>query len=99
MRRIVVGVDGSPASDEALRWAIAEAKQWEAELHAIHAWDVPPSAYAAPAVIVDVAALEVAAKQVLTDALARTVEGPPFALDEHVVRGDAADVLLREANG
>ncbi|RYV49922.1 universal stress protein [Pengzhenrongella frigida] len=35
VRRIVVGVDGSPASDLALRQAIREAKAWGAELTAV----------------------------------------------------------------
>ena len=33
--RIVVGVDGSPASEVALRYAVAQAKVWEAELVAV----------------------------------------------------------------
>jgi nucleotide-binding universal stress UspA family protein len=97
MRTIVVGVDGSAASDEALRWAIAEAQQWDGRVVAIHAWDVPYSAYSVPGVVIDDDAVEVAAKQLLTDALARAVDGPAFALEEHVVRGRAAEVLLRAA--
>jgi nucleotide-binding universal stress UspA family protein len=36
--RIVVGVDGSPDSHDALRWAVAEARVRGATLHLIHAW-------------------------------------------------------------
>ena len=35
---IVVGVDGSQGSSEALRWAIAEARLRSVPLRAIHAW-------------------------------------------------------------
>ena len=35
---IVVGVDGSPGSSEALRWAIAEARLRSVPMRAIHAW-------------------------------------------------------------
>src|SRR4051812_30271649 len=35
LRRIVVGVDGSPAAEYALRFAIAEAEAWDAELTAV----------------------------------------------------------------
>lgn len=35
LRRIVVGVDGSPAAEYALRFAIAEAEAWGAELTAV----------------------------------------------------------------
>jgi len=39
--RIVVGVDGSDGSMRALRWALAEAARWSAELVVAHAWTTP----------------------------------------------------------
>lgn len=39
--RIVVGVDGSEDSEEALRWAAAEARRRGATLCAVTAWQVP----------------------------------------------------------
>ena len=39
LNRICVGVDGSPASQSALRWAAAEAAAHNAELVVIHAYD------------------------------------------------------------
>jgi nucleotide-binding universal stress UspA family protein len=41
MSRIVVGVDGSDASKDALRWAVDEAKLRGASVDAVHAWQVP----------------------------------------------------------
>jgi nucleotide-binding universal stress UspA family protein len=41
MRRIVVGVDGSPESAAALRWACREARLRGAEVHAVRAWEAP----------------------------------------------------------
>jgi nucleotide-binding universal stress UspA family protein len=41
VRRVVVGVDGSETSREALRWAAGEAASRGAELHVVHAWEVP----------------------------------------------------------
>lgn len=41
MKRIVVGVDGSPESRRALRWAAQEAKLHAAHLSVIHAYTVP----------------------------------------------------------
>lgn len=38
MDKIVVGIDGSPGADQALRWAIDEARQWNAELDVVIAW-------------------------------------------------------------
>lgn len=42
-RVIVVGVDGSAASIEALRWAAGTADATGAELAAVTCWDYPPS--------------------------------------------------------
>ena len=38
MAKIVVGVDGSEPSKDALRWALDEARLRNAELVAVHAW-------------------------------------------------------------
>ena len=40
-KRFVVGFDGSDDSRRALRWAVAEAAMWEAELDVVHAWHLP----------------------------------------------------------
>jgi nucleotide-binding universal stress UspA family protein len=39
--RIVVGIDGSEASQVALRWALDEAARWSSELVVVHAWTTP----------------------------------------------------------
>ena len=39
--RVVVGVDGSPDSAHALRWALGEAKRGAAPLTIVHAWSDP----------------------------------------------------------
>jgi len=41
MKKIVVGLDGSTTSDEALRWAIDEAQRGGAQLVAVHVWSYP----------------------------------------------------------
>lgn len=40
MARIVVGIDGSPGADAAVRWAVAEAQLWAAELELVHGYVV-----------------------------------------------------------
>jgi nucleotide-binding universal stress UspA family protein len=42
IKRIVVGLDGSPQSEAALRWAIEMAKGMEAHVTAVYAIDLPP---------------------------------------------------------
>jgi nucleotide-binding universal stress UspA family protein len=46
--RIVVGVDGSDASRDALAWAARQAKLTGASLQVIMTWHVPTAAYGAP---------------------------------------------------
>ena len=42
--KVVVGVDGSPSSQQALRWAARQARLTGEELHAVSAWDYPVTA-------------------------------------------------------
>jgi nucleotide-binding universal stress UspA family protein len=46
--RIVVGVDGSPHSEAALRWSLAEAQAEGGEVAAVFAWQVPFMSFPAP---------------------------------------------------
>ncbi len=39
--RIVVGIDGSASSKQALRWAVEQAQLTGAEVHAVIAWQLP----------------------------------------------------------
>jgi nucleotide-binding universal stress UspA family protein len=58
MEKIVVGIDGSDASEDALRWAVEDARARGAEVVALHAYEVPvPAPDAAPAPPVDLPAL------------------------------------------
>jgi nucleotide-binding universal stress UspA family protein len=41
MAKIVVGVDGSLGAQEALRWALGEARLRGAAVHVVHAWMLP----------------------------------------------------------
>jgi nucleotide-binding universal stress UspA family protein len=41
MEKIVVGIDGSDASRNALRWAVEDARARGAEVVALHAYEVP----------------------------------------------------------
>jgi nucleotide-binding universal stress UspA family protein len=53
MEKIVVGIDGSDASNDALRWAVEDARARGAEVVALHAYEVQeaaPDAVRAPPV-------------------------------------------------
>jgi nucleotide-binding universal stress UspA family protein len=41
MGKIVVGTDGSPGAQQAVGWALGEARLRKAPLHVVHAWMVP----------------------------------------------------------
>ncbi|AMU66328.1 universal stress protein [Mycobacteroides abscessus] len=91
---VVLGVDGSPASEAAIAIAFDEASQREAPLIAIHAWGV--RSFFGPDVDPD--ALEGEAKEILAERLAGWQERYP---DVHVVRrvvGELPDQHLIEAS-
>lgn len=97
-RRIVVGVDGSPPSLRALRWALEQARLTGAVLEAVACW-VYPTMYG-----VVMAKPESDADQEAGQALARAVaevagDRPPVLVRQSVLLGNAAEELLVRANG
>lgn len=98
-RRIVVGVDGSPSSTAALRWAIRQAKLTGCVVEAVIAWQLPTSYGFAP--IVD-DGLDFAgdAGKVLFEKLNEFAgEDPDVIIRPSVQEGQAAEVLIRAARG
>jgi nucleotide-binding universal stress UspA family protein len=58
MQKIVVGIDGSAPSKDALRWAVEDARARGAEVIALHAYEVPvPAPDASPAPPIDLPGL------------------------------------------
>jgi nucleotide-binding universal stress UspA family protein len=92
---VVVGVDGSRSSKEALAWAAEEARLRGATLRLVHAWHVPATAYMAYAVPLDAAALEKAASELLEE-VARDVLGeqPDVPTVHEVVEGPPVEVIV-----
>jgi nucleotide-binding universal stress UspA family protein len=101
MGTIVVGVDGSPGSREALRFAVEEARLRNATLRAVTAWHVPAIAYSGGfAAAVEPRAYEESAEAVGQEELAALREETVGVEIERVVKeGQAARVLLDEAQG
>jgi nucleotide-binding universal stress UspA family protein len=78
MEKIVVGIDGSDASKDALRWAVEDARARGAEVVALHAYEVPvPAPDVSPAAPVDlpalVAEIHAGALQFVTDVVDEVV--------------------------
>jgi nucleotide-binding universal stress UspA family protein len=98
-KRIVVGVDGSPSSMKALRWAIRQAKLTGAGVEAVTAWSYPSGYGWAPS-SEGAFDFEGDAGKILVEALAE-VSGiaPDVVVEPLVVHGHAADVLVRAAKG
>lgn len=98
--RIVVGIDGSPHSDEALRWAIGAAERMagaaDATVVAVFAWEMPligiPGAF-------DPQEMETEAKAYLNRAVDAVAPDPPVRLERVVAHGDPTESLVEASRG
>ena len=108
--RIVVGVDGSQASKDALSWGLAEARLRGDTVIAIHAWTPPypaatltyPTSAAVPGGIV--APVEEGTAEAMRkgaeELLARTVSeaaADDVTIEQRLVEGPAASALIEAA--
>jgi nucleotide-binding universal stress UspA family protein len=102
--RIVAGVDGSPSSLSALRWAVVQAGLTGASVDAVIAWHYPAAAagggYGMAAGIAGPADFRESAEKIVADAVSR-IPGSPEDVRVHarVAEGNAARVLLDAAGG
>ena len=98
-RRYVVGVDGSAASVEALRWAVDEARaHGGGDIRAVLVWSLPyvglatsmaPEPYALP----ETKLIEQEAQQRLTSSIEAFGDTSPAVLRGEVIEGQPAGVL------
>jgi nucleotide-binding universal stress UspA family protein len=103
---IVVGVDGSPPSLAALRWAAEEARLRSAGLVALHAWTFVPSAPIAEPGMIPMPASDLAgqldaergaAQDEVDAAIAEAFPtGPPVEIERRLVEESAGEALVSE---
>lgn len=105
MGPIVVGVDGSDESKEALAWAAEQARLTGAKLRAVHAWSIPalamPSMSLEPASFPssdDIDAFKESAQRALDEETAAVVpEGSGIDVEKVLVQEFPAQALVRES--
>jgi nucleotide-binding universal stress UspA family protein len=89
--KIVVGVDGSPHGNAALRWAVEHAVALDGAVTAVFAWQIPflgmPGAF-------DRDELEKLAKDFPTQTVSSIVPSPPVPLWTVVGEGDPTEELI-----
>lgn len=91
---VVVGVDGSPDSANALRWAAEYGRRFEAPVHAVTLWEIPQaSGYPAMFGESEIAELESQARSMLDETIARTL-GEDSQVSAQVRQGHPARALI-----
>lgn len=94
---IVVGVDGSPSSISALRWALDEAERTGVSVRAVIAWEVPTN-WGKPVPVYPGDHLETEAADRLAQIVDEATAGrPSLQVTRTVVKGHPARVLLDQA--
>ena len=91
---VVVGYDGSPASDGAVRWAAAQAARTDGRLDLVTAWEYPTSwgnSLPLPSDYDPANDAQVMLDPVMTQLHA---EYPSLDIHAHVVEGHAGEVLV-----
>nr|BFD81804.1 universal stress protein [Streptomyces sp. Xyl84] len=98
--RVVVGVDGSPSSYAALRWAVRYARLVGGVVETIHAWDTPSDVgWTGPAIDPEFD-LEQARERFAEELDSVFADQQrPAGLREHLVEGDPSEVLIRASQG
>ncbi|MGE5290417.1 MAG: universal stress protein [Micromonosporaceae bacterium] len=102
--RIVVGVDGSPSSLTALRWAVRQAELTGGTVDAVIAWQYPVSyaygAYGWSPVTIEEGGIDFdeIAEKTLADAVSKVVDpAAAVTVRQRIVQGNPAQALIDAA--
>jgi nucleotide-binding universal stress UspA family protein len=103
---IVVGVDGSDRSRDALRWAVDEAKLRQDTVRVVHAWEPPvvaavdiPPAPDPPVYLPELIAHVQEGAEALVERMAAEFRDAGVELEPEAIEGPAASVLVELAEG
>lgn len=101
MGRVVVGVDGSAGSIEALAWAIEEAGLRNATVVAVQAWlpyaAISPLESMAP--VFQASEGEAIAKRLLSESVEKALGDRNIAVEQHVICDHPVSALLEASKG
>jgi nucleotide-binding universal stress UspA family protein len=96
---VVVGVDGSPSSYAALRWAVRYAQLVEGVVEAVHAWSTPAELGWSGLAIDPDFDLDCARERFTEELQVVFADQRPAILQEHLVEGDPSEVLISLSEG
>ncbi|WP_316745423.1 universal stress protein [Streptomyces sp. MK7] len=97
--RVVVGVDGSPSSYAALRWAVRYARLVHGGVEAVHAWSTPAELDWSGLVIDPDFDVDQARERFAEELGAVFGDERPKGLREQLVEGDPSEVLIGFSKG
>lgn len=93
---ILVGTDGSKHADEALSWAVEEARLRRLPVTVVHAWDYN---YYPAGVFVEAGTLEEESQKMLDEAVAPfQKEYPDLTINTHLIKTSSGAAALVEAS-
>ena len=97
---ILVGIDGSEGSLDALRWALAEARRRGDAVEVVHCWHIPYYGDMSGMMPVPGPVIQESAEAVLAEALAAVkADAEGVALTGRIVQGAAAHTLVEASKG
>jgi len=93
---VVVGVDGSPSSRRALRWALRQAEATGMKVVAVYAWRAPTGYGTGVMVMPGVQWADEARASLESTVEAAAAKWPHVTIEQRVLEGHPAEILLNQ---